>query len=138
VIIIAVDLVTETDRAVETLISTSLREKYPNFEFMGEVHLPYLLTPILQQYIKKSGLMFNPGNIQTRRQNQHSPDVHMRPHRRHNKLCPPLPLRLHLPRPSHQPRAHSRHRIQPLHPNPILGDKRARRLSQPDDQVAVV
>jgi myo-inositol-1(or 4)-monophosphatase len=33
---IAVDLVTETDRAVENLISTSLREKYPDFEFMGE------------------------------------------------------------------------------------------------------
>lgn len=33
----AVDLVTETDQAVEKLISTALREKYPNFEFMGEV-----------------------------------------------------------------------------------------------------
>ncbi|CAO2647836.1 Nn.00g087580.m01.CDS01 [Neocucurbitaria sp. VM-36] len=32
----SVDLVTETDRAVETLISTSLREKYPTFSFMGE------------------------------------------------------------------------------------------------------
>lgn len=32
----AVDLVTETDRAVESLISTSLREKYPNYSFMGE------------------------------------------------------------------------------------------------------
>ncbi|KAF2712233.1 inositol monophosphatase, partial [Pleomassaria siparia CBS 279.74] len=32
----SVDLVTETDRAVETMISTSLREKYPSFEFMGE------------------------------------------------------------------------------------------------------
>jgi myo-inositol-1(or 4)-monophosphatase len=32
----AVDLVTETDRAVETLISTSFRERYPHFSFMGE------------------------------------------------------------------------------------------------------
>jgi myo-inositol-1(or 4)-monophosphatase len=32
----AVDLVTETDRAVESLISTSLRAQYPNFSFMGE------------------------------------------------------------------------------------------------------
>ncbi|CAN9079224.1 unnamed protein product [Alternaria alternata] len=32
----SVDLVTETDRAVENLISTSLREKYPDYEFMGE------------------------------------------------------------------------------------------------------
>ena len=32
----SVDLVTETDQAVEKLISTSLREKYPDFSFMGE------------------------------------------------------------------------------------------------------
>ena len=32
----AVDLVTETDQAVEKIISTSLREKYPDFAFMGE------------------------------------------------------------------------------------------------------
>ncbi|KAF2748002.1 inositol monophosphatase [Sporormia fimetaria CBS 119925] len=32
----SVDLVTETDRAVEKLVSTSLREKYPDFDFMGE------------------------------------------------------------------------------------------------------
>ncbi|KAF2792596.1 inositol monophosphatase [Melanomma pulvis-pyrius CBS 109.77] len=32
----SVDLVTETDRAVEKVISTSLHEKYPTFEFMGE------------------------------------------------------------------------------------------------------
>ncbi|KAF2198360.1 inositol monophosphatase [Delitschia confertaspora ATCC 74209] len=32
----SVDLVTETDRAVEALVSTSLREKYPTFSFMGE------------------------------------------------------------------------------------------------------
>ncbi|KAF2263778.1 inositol monophosphatase [Lojkania enalia] len=32
----SVDLVTETDQAVETLISTSLRSKYPTFAFMGE------------------------------------------------------------------------------------------------------
>ncbi|KAH8732334.1 inositol monophosphatase [Phaeosphaeriaceae sp. PMI808] len=32
----SVDLVTETDQAVEHLISTSLRERYPQFEFMGE------------------------------------------------------------------------------------------------------
>jgi myo-inositol-1(or 4)-monophosphatase len=31
-----VDLVTETDQAVEQMISTRLREKYPSFEFMGE------------------------------------------------------------------------------------------------------
>jgi myo-inositol-1(or 4)-monophosphatase len=31
-----VDLVTETDQAVEKLVSTSLREKYPTFAFMGE------------------------------------------------------------------------------------------------------
>lgn len=30
------DLVTETDRAVETMVSTSLGEKYPNIAFMGE------------------------------------------------------------------------------------------------------
>ena len=30
------DLVTETDQAVEKIISTSLREKYPDFAFMGE------------------------------------------------------------------------------------------------------
>ncbi|KAF2016129.1 inositol monophosphatase [Aaosphaeria arxii CBS 175.79] len=30
------DLVTETDQAVEKLVSTSLREKYPDFAFMGE------------------------------------------------------------------------------------------------------
>lgn len=28
----AVDLVTETDRAVEEMVSTSLKEKYPAFE----------------------------------------------------------------------------------------------------------
>ncbi|KAL6706611.1 hypothetical protein ACN47E_005367 [Coniothyrium glycines] len=32
----SVDLVTETDRAVESLISTSLRAKYPTYHFMGE------------------------------------------------------------------------------------------------------
>ncbi|KAF2107858.1 hypothetical protein BDV96DRAFT_288515 [Lophiotrema nucula] len=32
----SVDLVTETDQAVEKLVSTSLREKYPDFAFMGE------------------------------------------------------------------------------------------------------
>ena len=32
----AVDLVTGTDRAVESLISSSLRSKYPDFAFMGE------------------------------------------------------------------------------------------------------
>jgi len=32
----SVDLVTETDQAVEKLISTSLRDKYPDFSFMGE------------------------------------------------------------------------------------------------------
>jgi myo-inositol-1(or 4)-monophosphatase len=32
----AVDLVTETDRAVETLISSSLSTKYPSYAFMGE------------------------------------------------------------------------------------------------------
>ncbi|KAF2007151.1 inositol monophosphatase [Amniculicola lignicola CBS 123094] len=32
----SVDLVTETDRVVETLVSTSLRQKYPSFAFMGE------------------------------------------------------------------------------------------------------
>jgi len=32
----AVDLVTETDQAVEKLILTSLHERYPSFEFMGE------------------------------------------------------------------------------------------------------
>ncbi|KAK3046526.1 hypothetical protein LTS18_013348, partial [Coniosporium uncinatum] len=31
-----VDLVTETDQAVEKMVSTSLREKYPNYKFMGE------------------------------------------------------------------------------------------------------
>jgi len=31
-----VDLVTETDQAVEKMISTKLREKYPKFGFMGE------------------------------------------------------------------------------------------------------
>ncbi|KAI9750624.1 MAG: hypothetical protein M4579_006393 [Chaenotheca gracillima] len=30
------DLVTETDQAVEKMVSTSLREKYPDFLFMGE------------------------------------------------------------------------------------------------------
>ncbi|KAK2737895.1 hypothetical protein FQN57_007346 [Myotisia sp. PD_48] len=30
------DLVTETDRAVELMVSTALREKYPGYEFMGE------------------------------------------------------------------------------------------------------
>ncbi|GAM88104.1 hypothetical protein ANO11243_061350 [Dothideomycetidae sp. 11243] len=30
------DLVTETDRAVEKMVSTTLREKYPDFKFMGE------------------------------------------------------------------------------------------------------
>ncbi|ORX99560.1 hypothetical protein BCR34DRAFT_495301 [Clohesyomyces aquaticus] len=32
----SVDLVTETDRAVETFISTTLRSKYPTYQFMGE------------------------------------------------------------------------------------------------------
>ncbi|KAF9740319.1 inositol monophosphatase [Paraphaeosphaeria minitans] len=32
----SVDLVTETDQAVEKIISTSLRERYPSFSFMGE------------------------------------------------------------------------------------------------------
>ncbi|KAK7191231.1 hypothetical protein DPSP01_008303 [Paraphaeosphaeria sporulosa] len=32
----SVDLVTETDQAVEKIISTSLHEKYPSFSFMGE------------------------------------------------------------------------------------------------------
>lgn len=32
----SVDIVTETDKAVETLVSTRLREKYPSFAFMGE------------------------------------------------------------------------------------------------------
>lgn len=31
-----VDLVTEIDKAVEALVSTELREKYPNYQFMGE------------------------------------------------------------------------------------------------------
>lgn len=30
------DLVTETDQAVEKIISTSLHERYPDFAFMGE------------------------------------------------------------------------------------------------------
>ncbi|KAI6986036.1 inositol monophosphatase [Hortaea werneckii] len=30
------DLVTETDQAVEKMVSSSLKEKYPEFEFMGE------------------------------------------------------------------------------------------------------
>ncbi|QIW95176.1 hypothetical protein AMS68_000694 [Peltaster fructicola] len=30
------DLVTETDQAVEKMVSTKLRERYPDFEFMGE------------------------------------------------------------------------------------------------------
>ncbi|WPH02037.1 Hypothetical protein R9X50_00489200 [Acrodontium crateriforme] len=30
------DLVTETDQAVEKMVSTSLKEKYPDFAFMGE------------------------------------------------------------------------------------------------------
>lgn len=30
------DLVTETDAAVEKLVGEKLAEKYPNFEFMGE------------------------------------------------------------------------------------------------------
>ncbi|KAF3938815.1 Inositol-1-monophosphatase [Dactylella cylindrospora] len=30
------DLVTETDRAVEKMVSESLRERYPDFKFMGE------------------------------------------------------------------------------------------------------
>lgn len=30
------DLVTETDQAVEKMVSTTLREKYPDFLFMGE------------------------------------------------------------------------------------------------------
>ncbi|EEP77712.1 conserved hypothetical protein [Uncinocarpus reesii 1704] len=30
------DLVTETDRAVELMVSTALRTKYPDYEFMGE------------------------------------------------------------------------------------------------------
>ncbi|KAI6901204.1 inositol monophosphatase [Hortaea werneckii] len=30
------DLVTETDQAVERMVSSSLKEKYPEFEFMGE------------------------------------------------------------------------------------------------------
>ncbi|KAF2444708.1 inositol monophosphatase [Karstenula rhodostoma CBS 690.94] len=32
----SVDLVTETDQAVEKILSTSLHEKYPTFSFMGE------------------------------------------------------------------------------------------------------
>ncbi|SPN98608.1 related to quinic acid utilisation protein QUTG (inositol-1(or 4)-monophosphatase) [Cephalotrichum gorgonifer] len=32
----SVDIVTETDKAVEEMISTSLREAYPTFSFMGE------------------------------------------------------------------------------------------------------
>ncbi|KAK5137510.1 hypothetical protein LTR08_008489 [Meristemomyces frigidus] len=32
----SVDLVTETDQAVEKMVSTSLKAKYPDFEFMGE------------------------------------------------------------------------------------------------------
>jgi len=32
----SVDLVTETDRAVETMISTKLRQQYPSYAFMGE------------------------------------------------------------------------------------------------------
>ncbi|MCJ1308823.1 hypothetical protein MMC25_002478 [Agyrium rufum] len=30
------DLVTQTDQAVETMVSTSLKEKYPSYEFLGE------------------------------------------------------------------------------------------------------
>lgn len=30
------DLVTETDQAVEKMVSDTLREKYPSFRFMGE------------------------------------------------------------------------------------------------------
>jgi myo-inositol-1(or 4)-monophosphatase len=33
---LAADLVTETDKAVETMVSTELMGKYPNFEFIGE------------------------------------------------------------------------------------------------------
>jgi myo-inositol-1(or 4)-monophosphatase len=36
IIFIAVDLVTETDQAVEKVVSTSLKEQYPSFSFMGE------------------------------------------------------------------------------------------------------
>ncbi|GME58318.1 inositol monophosphatase [Neofusicoccum parvum] len=32
----SVDLVTETDQAVEKMVSTTLKEKYPDFSFMGE------------------------------------------------------------------------------------------------------
>lgn len=32
----AADLVTETDRAVEDLVSSTLRQKYPSYKFMGE------------------------------------------------------------------------------------------------------
>jgi myo-inositol-1(or 4)-monophosphatase len=35
-LLIAVDLVTQTDQAVEALVSTTLRSKYPEIEFMGE------------------------------------------------------------------------------------------------------
>ncbi|KAF1812817.1 inositol monophosphatase [Eremomyces bilateralis CBS 781.70] len=32
----SVDLVTETDQAVEKMVSTALKERYPDFKFMGE------------------------------------------------------------------------------------------------------
>ena len=47
----AVDLVTETDQAVEKVISASLREKYPSFEFMGEVcALSLHRTPLISTF----------------------------------------------------------------------------------------
>lgn len=37
----SVDLVTETDQAVEKMVSTSLRERYPDFEY-ASLNPPYL------------------------------------------------------------------------------------------------
>lgn len=51
----AADLVTETDKAVEKMVSTTLLEKYPSYSFMGEeTYEPGLLPYFRNAYLPHS------------------------------------------------------------------------------------
>lgn len=127
----SVDLVTETDQAVEKMISTRLKEEYPTFQFLGEeTYEPGMKLTEAPTFV------VDPIDGTTNFVSFFTPAVSVleMPQLRTVILTEfltgsPLPLRLRLNRLRHQQRTRHRRCVQPFYKTDVHQHQRRRVIS---------
>jgi len=87
----AVDLVTETDKAVEKFVIGALKERYPDYEYISRRY-----SPAMYPFAKLDGVQLpRRGDLRPWQAAHRQAHVHLRPYRRHYQLYPRVPECLH-------------------------------------------